>query len=264
MKLSKSLAIIGSHGMVGSDLARYLKPYFSKVIEIDRENYKSHRGTSFDVIINANGNSKKFWASENILDDFTASTVSVYDSIFDFPAKAYIYISSADVYENHSSEKFTSESNIIDVESLTPYGFHKYLSECIIRNNVKKYLIIRCPMILGTNLRKGPIYDILSGSQIFVSSKSSFQMITTKELSEIIFFLLSKNKTREIFNIGGRGTVLLNKVAKKLKQSIDFARDLETVNYEIDVSKLHKIYPLKTSGQYLDDFVKNYKNSYNS
>ncbi len=258
MKRFKSLAIIGSQGMVGSDLARYLKPNFDKVVEIDRENYSKFRGNNFDVVVNANGNSNKLWANENVLGDFEASTISVYKTLFDFPCNTYVYISSADTYENHTSKKFTLESKAINPQNLSTYGFHKYLSECIVRNFTKNYLILRCPMMLGTKLKKGPIYDILHGSQIFVSSESCFQMITTKELSQIIYFLLAQNVTREIFNIGGRGTVLLSKINKYLKRSVAFPKDAQTQKYEMNVSKLHRIYPLKTSGKYLQDLLKSY------
>lgn len=256
MKNLKSLAIIGSRGMVGSDLTQYLKSYFGKVTSIDRKNYDQHKGKRFDIVINANGNSNKIWAKNNVLSDFAASTTSVYASLFDFPCKTYVYISSADVYPNHTNKKFTYESKTIGVENLSPYGFHKYLGECIVRNFTRNYLILRCPMILGTNLKKGPIYDILHNSRIFVTRESAFQMITTYELAQVIYFLLSENITREVFNVGGRGALILRKITEFVSKSVTFPKDGETVKYEINVSKLDKMYHLKTSGEYLQDFLK--------
>ena len=258
MRRFKSLAVIGSRGMVGSDLTEYLKSYFGEVTAIDRKSYNRNRGTRFDVVINANGNSNKVWANDNILDDFEASTASVYKTLLDFPCKTYIYISSSDVYENHTDKKSTNESKTINPESLSPYGFHKYLSECIVRNFKKEHVILRCPMIFGVSLKKGPIYDILSNSRIFVSEDSAFQMITTYELTEIIHFLIERNITKEVFKVGGRGAVPFNKIAGYLKRPVTFPKDGETQMYETNVSKLNKIYPLKTSTQYLKDFLKNY------
>lgn len=259
MKHFKSLAIIGSRGMVGSDLTRYLKPYFKNTTEIDRENYNRYRGQRFDVVINANGNSNKPWANDHILEDFSASTTSVYQSLFDFSCKTYIYISSSDVYPDHTSKKATKESATIDPEKLSTYGFHKYLSECIVKNFIKNYIILRCPMILGTRLKKGPIYDILHNAPLFVTPESAFQMITTNQLAQIIYFLLAHNKTREIFNVGGRSRVQFTKISKYLQKPVIFPKSGgETVNYETNVSKLNKIYHLKTSDEYLQDFLKNY------
>jgi len=256
MKHFKTLAVIGSRGMVGSDLMQYLKPKFEKVTGIDRKNYDRCRGTKFDVVINANGNSNKVWAKNHILEDFAASTTSVYNSLFDFPCKTYIYISSSDVYPDHTSTKTTNESKTINPENLSPYGFHKYLSEYVVRNVTKNYLILRCPMILGTKIRKGPIYDILHNSTLFVSEKSAFQMITTGELANIIYNLIDKNINREIFNAGGKGMVDLNSVSKFIKKTITFPKDGETVRYEMNVSKLDKAFKLKTSREYLQDFLK--------
>lgn len=256
MKSLKSLAIIGSRGMVGSDLTQYLKSYFGKVTSIDRKNYDQHKGKRFDIVINANGNSNKIWAKNNVLSDFAASTTSVYKSLFDFPCKTYIYISSADVYPNHTNKKFTYESKTINVEGLSPYGFHKYLSESIVKNFSRNYVILRCPMIIGTNLKKGPIYDILHNSRLFVTGESAFQMITTYELAQIIYFLLVQNITKEVFNVGGKGTVVLGKITESVRKLVTFPKDGETVKYEINVSKLDKIYHLKTSGEYLQDFLK--------
>lgn len=258
MKRFKSLAIIGSRGMVGSDLTLNLKSYFRKVTGIDRENYERYRGHHFDVVINANGNSNKIWARDHILADFAASTTSVYASLFDFPCKTYVYISSSDVYPDHTSKKSTSEEKNIEVEFLSPYGFHKYLSECIVRNFLKNYIILRCPMILGTNLKKGPIYDILHNSPLFVTPESAFQMITAKELAKIIHFLLERNITKEVFNAGGQGAVIFREIDKYIHKIITFPKDGATHIYQTDVSKLHKMYSLKTSGEYLEDFLKKY------
>lgn len=256
MKNLKRLAVIGFGGMVGSDLMMYLKSKFEKVIGIDRKNYNRYKGKNFDIVINANGNSNKVWAKDHVLEDFVASTTSVYQSLFDFPCKTYIYISSADVYQDHASKKTTSETASINPEKLSSYGLHKYLSECIVRNFSKSYIILRCPMILGTNLKKGPIHDVLNNSRLFVSEKSAFQMITTRELARIIYFLLDQNTTREVFNVGGKGTVLMKNITTYIQKPVNFPKDGETHIYETNVSKLYKMYKLKTSSEYLQDFLK--------
>ena len=252
----KSIAIIGSGGMLGSDLFHYLRYYFKKIIGINRKNYDQYRGHQFDIIINADGNSNKYWANKNILADFVASTDSVYATLFDFPCKKYVYISSSDVYEDHTGIKTTKESNIIDTVNLTPYGFHKYLSECIIKNFIKNYIILRCSMILGTNLKKGPVYDILHKSRLFITQKSRFQVITTIALADILNFLLAQNTTEQVFNVGGRGAVLFSRITKYIQQSVNFSKNGKTQVYETDVSKLHEIYRLKTSVEYMQDFLK--------
>ncbi len=252
----KTLAIIGSNGMLGSDLVRYLGAEFH-VTAIHKENYHIHKGNSFDIVLNANGNSKRFWANQNPLDDFFASTVSVYQSIIDFPSDLYIYISSPDVYENHEDVKHTEENSQIVPENLSSYGLHKYLSELIIKKHKKKFLILRHSIILGSNLKKGPFYDIIHGNPLFITLKSRLQLITTRVIADIIITLLKNSVTNEIINIGGGGNLAFAKIREYYDREIKISKEAETQIYEMNVEKIKHLYPaLKTSEQYLEEYLK--------
>jgi len=252
----KTLAIIGSNGMLGSDLVQYLGAEFH-VTAIHKENYHTHAGGFFDIVLNANGNSKRFWANQNPLDDFIASTVSVYQSIIDFPSDLYIYISSPDVYENHEDAEHTKENNQIIPENLSPYGLHKYLSELIVKKHKEKFLILRHSMILGSNLKKGPFYDIIHGNPLFITLKSRLQLITTQVIAEIIITLLKNSVTNEIINIGGEGNLAFTKIREYYDHEIEISKEAETQIYEMNVEKIKHLYPaLKTSEQYFEEFLK--------
>jgi len=251
----KTLAIIGSNGMLGSDLVRYLKKEF-KITAINKDNYQTQIGRSFDIVINANGNSKRFWANQNPQDDFIASTVSVYNSIFDFPAAIYIYISSPDVYENHTRAQYTKENENINVENLSPYGLHKYLSELIVKKYNEKFLILRSSMILGSNLKKGPFFDIIHGVPLRINLKSQLQLITTNTVAKIIKTLLEKSILNEVINIGGQENLSFAKIQEYFNKEIHIFPDAETQVYEMDVKKLITLYPqLKTSEEYLKEYL---------
>lgn len=251
----KRLAVIGSRGMLGSDLVTYFSDRF-QVTSIDRENYTAHIGKSFDVIINANGNSKRYWANQHPWEDFLASTQSVYKSIFDFPCDVYVYISSPDVYERHTVPKFTKEHTMINPVKLEPYGFHKYLSECIVRKYTKKHLILRCSMMLGTAPRKGPFYDIINSKPLFITKGSRLQVMTTAVLAEIIKMLLRTGKVNDIINVGGMGTFSFKNIQDYFDRNIRVSRQAERQLYEMNVSKLKRFYPaLGTSQEYVREFA---------
>lgn len=250
----KTIAIIGGSGMLGSDLAKYLSPFFS-ITAINRENYLQFLDKSFDVLINVSGNSKRFWANQNVFEDFEASTAAIYKSIFDFKFSTFIYVSSSDVYKDHSNPQLTQESQLLNPSILTPYGLHKFLSEKIIEANCSNYLILRSSMILGTNLKKGPIYDILHDIPLFISKTSNLQMITTKEIASVIKFLLDKKIINEVFNIGGKGTINFKKINDYFSKPVIFSEEAEMQEYEMNVDKLNKLFPLKTSGEYLREFL---------
>jgi len=241
--------------MLGSDLVKYLSQFFL-VTPISRKNYSQFINHPFDVAVNANGNSKRFWAIKNPLEDFTVSTVSVYKSLFDFKFTTYIYISTSDVYINHSNSQFTIEDQYQDLAGLSSYGFHKYLSEEIIKNNCKNYIILRSSMILGQNLKKGPIFDILNTKPLFISKASRLQMISSREVASVITFLINKKIKNETFNIGGRGIVDFKKIQTYFSVPVNFQDKNETQVYEMNVSKLNNIFPLKTSEVYLQEFLK--------
>lgn len=250
----KRIAIIGSSGMLGSDLVKYLSPIF-RVTPINRENYNTYIGSFFDIVINANGNSKRFWANQHPLEDFIKSTVSVYKTIFDFIYQEYIYLSSSDVYENHGDPRSAHEKHVINADRLSFYGLHKLFSEILVRKHVKNYLILRSSMILGKNLKKGPFYDILHKQPLFIAKNSQLQLITTEEVANIIHFLLINNISKEVFNVGGLGTFSFTDVQKYFNTQISFSKGSEKQVYEMSVTKLQRRYPLRASIDYLQQFV---------
>lgn len=240
--------------MLGADLVTHLQKYFA-IIPITKENYTSFIHTSFDIVINANGNSKRFWANKNVLEDFALSTTSVYKSIFDFPAALYIYISSSDVYVDHTGSKTTKESQYIQTSALSSYGLHKYMSELLVKRHSKNYLILRCSMMLGSKPKKGPLYDILQKHPLYIAKESRLQMITTKEIAKCLYFLTKKKITNKIYNIGGKGTILFSNIQKFVDLPVFFSKDAEKQQYEMNVTVLADVYPLKTSSVYLQDFL---------
>lgn len=255
----KNLAIIGGNGLLGSDLVRYLGIKF-RVTSISRENYTIYVGNFFDVIINANGNSKRFWANNNPQDDYLASTDSVRRSVFDFPCDVYIYISSPDTYQNHTESRYTKEDGKNDPIQLETYGFHKYLAELIVKKYKKKFVILRSAMILGSNLRKGPLYDIINNKVLFITLSSKLQFITTHAIAEIIERLLKSSVINETINIGGKGSFGFKKIQKYFDKSIRSAPFAKPQVYEMNVKKLQRWYPkLKTSEEYLREFLGYYE-----
>ncbi|MBI4085850.1 MAG: NAD-dependent epimerase/dehydratase family protein [Candidatus Liptonbacteria bacterium] len=255
----RTAGIIGGKGMLGSDLAEFLGNDF-ETTAIDKDNYGEHCGESFDVLINANGNSQRFFANEHPFEDFEMSTVSVYKTFFDFSFNRYIYISSSDVYNDHSNPAATGEEQETDALKLQPYGFHKYLAEQIVKRNAKRWFIVRSSAILGTRLKKGPVYDILRGNPLWIDGSTRLQFITTVALAEIIRTLLEKVPGNDIFNAGGRGTFDFSGAEETFKKPVSFKDNPERQAYEMNIEKLAALFPLKTSQEYVQEFIKNFQN----
>lgn len=252
--MKKTLAVLGGGGMLGSDLVRFLQFPFD-VVSISRENYHQYIGNRFDIFINANGNSRRFWALEHPQEDFEASTISTYRSIFDFKTDMYIYISSSDVYTTPSDKILTKETVEIVPQDLNHYGFHKYLSELIIKHFCPKYLILRSSMILGTSLKKGPFFDILSDKELFIKLNSKIQLITTEEIGNIIEFLIKKGVGNCTINIGGVGSFDFKNIKKYFQNKLAVAKEANIQHYDMNVDYLSSKYPLKRSEEYLQAWL---------
>ncbi|MEK7115107.1 MAG: NAD-dependent epimerase/dehydratase family protein [Patescibacteria group bacterium] len=258
--MPKTIAVLGGRGMLGSDLVKFLGQHY-KITAIDKHNYQQYVGKNFDVLINANGNSRKFWANQNPYLDFEASTISVYKSLFDFKFKKYVYISSVFLYENFPVAKISAknafEDRELDVKNFSPYSLHKFLSEQMVKRYASDYLIFRCNTMIGKNAKKGVVFDILNNKELFITLTSKLQLITTKEVANIIHNLISKKISGEIFNVGGKGQLSFVKAEKFFQKKIKISANAEKQDIEQDVSKLNKIFKLKTSEEYLTDFIEN-------
>lgn len=250
----RTIGVLGGKGMLGSDLVEFLGKDFETTV-IDKENYDGHHGVAFDVFINANGNSRRFWANEHPLEDFEASTISVYKSVFDFQFEKYIYISSPDVYENPSGPEFTKEDQNISSSHLSSYGFHKYLSECIVQHCAKEYLIIRPASLIGKGLKKGPVYDILNDESLFITPESQIQFIPTSEVANAIRAFLKAGIKNEIFNVAGKSVVSVKRIAELAGKSLTTKSDAEEQHYEMAIGKLEQFFPIRTSEEYLKEFL---------
>lgn len=254
-----SLAVIGARGLLGSSLCRVLGGRYD-VAAIDKENYDSQKGKAFNVIVNANGNSRRFWANENPPEDFAASTLSVHRSLFDFSCGRYVYVSSSDVYEGHANPAKAREDSPIEPLKLSPYGFHKYLSEQLVRRYARDFLIARSSALLGPGLKKGPIYDILSGNPLRIAIDSEIQFITAQAFAEALLRLLDlPSPSERVVNIGGRGTFGFAEAAALFRKPLSFEPRAERQRYEMNVDRLGGVYPVKTSKEYVEDFLKEEK-----
>ena len=72
----------------------------------------------------------------------------------------YVHCSTVDVYPNTDSYRQTKESYPIAQAFLNTYGVHKWLVERLAEKYTENFLILRLGTVIGTNLKKGPLFDI--------------------------------------------------------------------------------------------------------
>lgn len=240
------IGIIGGNGFLGSEIYRVLSGKFDVSI-INRESYRSYQKTWFDVLINSNGNSKRYIANSYPIWDFNESVLSTYNSIIDFNFGKYIYISSSDVYTYIDLK----ESEPINPTFLKPYGFNKYISELGILRYCRNYLILRCSAIVGNNLKKGVIFDYINNRSLHVSPNSKLQFISNTEIAKIILFFI-ETPGNDIFNVGGIDQISVGEFLSDAK----YKEKPKLQNYRMNIDKLRFKYSgLKLSRDYVEEVL---------
>ena len=234
--------ILGGKGFVGRAMAEEAHRRDYAVIVVTKADYEAAKGTCCDLLVNANGNSKKFLARENPRLEFDLSVQSVLRSLHDFPAKRYIHLSTMDVYPDYSDPELNHEAVPIEVTRQSPYGFHKYLAEQIVRHYAKDWLIFRMAGFVGQGLWKNSIFDLLNNVPLRVHPDSEYQYLNTRDLARIVFEFARGSLSREIFNIAGQGVISLRDVAFLIPgHRLDPAYDaLPRERYAMNIDKISR------------------------
>ncbi|HEX3861193.1 MAG TPA: NAD-dependent epimerase/dehydratase family protein [Stellaceae bacterium] len=235
--------IIGGEGFVGSAFVRYCRQNGLEHQVITHGNHDEFAGRRCDVLVNANGSSRKYLADREPLNDFDRSVRSVAASLSTFRAGMYVLISSGDVYDDPSRPGTTCEEGQPDLAKVSRYGLHKYLAERLVIGTHPNWLIIRAGGFVGPGLRKNAVFDILAGAKIWLSPDSALQFIHTDHAAEIVMRLAATTH-RQIVNLGGSGTVRLGELHHAIGSAASFDPQAPTVTYELSLAKLATLCPI--------------------
>lgn len=247
--------IIGGRGFVGSAFARVCTALGREFSIIDRLNYEDFVGRRCDILVNANGNSKKYLAQQDPLGDFDASVRSVRASLVDFKYDQYVYLSSCDVYPDCSSPRTTVEQAELDISRQSPYGFHKYLAEKCVQHVASSWLIIRFGGFVGPGLRKNAIYDILAGGPLWVSAESELQFMHTDQAASIVLSIADSGIRNDVFNVCGRGVVRLREVMDWAGREVTVQPASPLVRYEVNIEKISALVEVPCTRSVVREFV---------
>ena len=247
--------VIGGNGFVGSGFVRHLHSQGIAVTVVDRTNYDQLIGAECDILINANGNSKKFLAKDDPKAEFQASVVSVRNSLVDFKFKKYVFLSTSDVYPDCSKPELTREDISFNVAEQSPYGFHKHLAELCVQHAAKDWLIIRQGGFVGPGMKKNAVYDILFGEKIWVHPESRFQFIHTDDSARVVLSLIDKGVTNEIINVTARGTISAAEIMRLAGRDVPHPQDAEPVTYEISTEKTASLVELPLTSDMVRRFL---------
>lgn len=225
------IAVIGSSGLVGKALFDRLREMHN-IVPVGRGNYILHVGETFDVVINADGNSHKYWANENPREDFDASVYSVMNSLFDFKYKKYIFVSSIDAEEPRGH-----------------YGFNKRIAEDLVKQYADNWQIVRLCSVIGQKMKKGPVYDILHNNPIYLTSGSTLQLISVGAVAHIVngLLLLTDSQVHKLYT----KNISVREIAQVLGNNLHISPEAIEEHY----TQYTYFAGLKTSERYLEEIL---------
>lgn len=245
--------ILGSEGFVGSAFLEVCRGQGLPHRGIDVDNYDECRGSHCDILINADGNSKKYLADDDPRLEFMLSVSSVMQSLFDFTFGKYVYISSIAVYNDHADTGKNHEEAPIDIRTQSKYGFHKYIAEQLVLKYCEDWLILRLGGMVGRRMSKGPVFDILHGEPLRMSPASRFQFINTMEVARVALRMLDEDCSGEIFNVCGRGTVTIRDM-QELAGRIE-ENELPSETWNVNTDRAHRRFGLPTTKETIREFI---------
>ncbi len=254
--------LIGGNGFVGSAFARLFASQKLEYRIITRENVEDFKGTSCELLINANGNSKKFMATRDPLWELDASVMSVARSLDYFDAKRYVLLSTGDVYPQTHNVDVSHEDQILDVTKMSRYGLHKYMAETLVRGVHPNHIIMRMGGFVGENLSKNAIFDMLNDADLWLDLNSNLQFINTDDAANIITQLAqNENIINEIINLGATGKASLRNAYDLAGSKSQVKTDANLVEYELNLDKLKSLYTgqLPNSNDTVAQFIENWK-----
>lgn len=242
----RTCIVIGAGGFLGSAVVAEAQLRGWRTIAVTRENYAHYRGTPCDLLVNANGNSKKFLARENPPLDFDLSVRSVHAVLHDFKPAMHVHLSTIDVYSDVKNPANNREDSPIDPDRLSPYGFHKLLAEQLVRHYAPGWLVLRLGGFVGPGLRKNSIHDMLSQLPLRVHPDSSYQYQDSRFVASLAFDLPARNCRNQIVNCAGDGLLSLREIAAMIP-NYNLAAPPESApaappeRYEANIEKLKSL-----------------------
>lgn len=253
--------VLGGDGFVGSGLVRLLRELNADCEVISRANFDSFAGRHCDVLINANGNSKKFIADRDPSWEFDASVVSVVKVLNTVKAGTYVHLSTGDVYPSQRTPHETREDLPLDVSRMSRYGLHKYVAETMVRGSHKNWLIFRMGGFVGPGLKKNAIYDMLNDAPVWLRPESELQFISTDSAARIIWSIVEGGARNEIVNLGANGVASIGETYKRIGSKSEFQANAPQVRFELSTDKLGAMYgePLPSTRDEIEFYLRGLK-----
>lgn len=288
------ILIIGSKGFIGSHLIDHFSSiegndvYGCDVLEGNSQKYFQvnkfspdyndlFNAHTFDLCIYAGGNGSVPYSLENPDLDYQLNTQTVNTILSCLvrhqPECKFMHMSSAAVYGSPSKLPINEQA---DISPISPYGWHKYLSEIICRKFYSLYntktISLRVFAVYGERLTKQLFWDIYLKTQksndisLFGTGNESRDFINIRDLLKAIEIVIEKGEFNgETYNVSsGTETTIFeaaNEFCRIYDENLKVTFSGQTkigdpINWRADITRLSALG--FRSGISLSEGLKNY------
>jgi nucleoside-diphosphate-sugar epimerase len=245
--------VVGASGFVGRGIVAALEAAGEVVIPMPRGAEVDL--TSLDVLVDANGNARRYLADRDPVADLHANVTSVYERTQALPDDAlYVLASSVEVYADPSSSAACAEDADIELESLARYGFHKRLAELVVQRERSHWLVLRLAHLVGEGLSKGPFFDLVQGAPLRLHEESELQVLSTRATGEALLDLVRAD-ARGVFNLTGTGSVPFHELLERAGRAGDAPEESALRVYRVPTARAEALTLLPRSDVVARRFV---------
>jgi len=217
------IGLVGYSGFLGQAFVR-TAPSNADLVFFDRQD-DFMKLKECQVIINANGNSSKVLAEKDPVHDFTSNALfSLQLSIqANTNESLLIHISSGEVANINSRERI-GEDLILSLASMNSYSLSKTVGESLVRKYSNRWMVIRPSGLIGKGMKKGPVFDLINKSPIWLHPSSTLSLMTTDSTARFVYNLmhdhLSRKKTNQVYNLMSKNPLTITEIAAILNLPI--------------------------------------------
>ena len=249
------IGVIGAGGFLGRAVTEKLIKRGMNPIIIRRDT-KYEELPALDFLINVAGNSKKYLADSNPRMDFEDNVLHVLRILttIGLEIDKVVHISSSEVYGTMQ----IGERQRTELDKCLPgsnYGFSKMLTEQIIQNYAKKWIIFRLGGLFGDGMTKGPVFDILNNHPLRLTSDSTLQLMDIQMVANSLLDLVLDINADGIFNLATPDHLSIVEIGDLLNRNLVFSSELSIYHSRLDVSKISQFIEIDSQRSQLQEFV---------
>jgi hypothetical protein len=175
--------LIGYNGFVGATILKN----FSIQKKFNTKNIIKIHKYNFNTLFCAAPSSLKFYANKYPRRD-RDNIIKLINFLKRAKCKKFIHISTIDIYNKKTS---SNEDTQIVEKKLYGYGKNRRTLEKFIINKFEDHHILRLPNLIGDNLKKNVVYDIINNKNIFINSNNIQQWYNLKNLKKDLKIILN-------------------------------------------------------------------------